>query len=43
MVGAVLDTLESLSIEQETVVFFSGDNGPDIPGVLFDDAGYFHG
>jgi arylsulfatase A-like enzyme len=26
MVGAVLDTLESLSIEKETVVFFSGDN-----------------
>lgn len=24
--GAVLDELESLSIEKETVVFFSGDN-----------------
>ena len=27
MIGAVLDTLESLSIREKTVVFFSGDNG----------------
>ena len=27
MVGAVLDKLEALNIEQNTVVFFSGDNG----------------
>ena len=43
MVGAVLDELEALSIEKQTVVFFSGDNGPDIPGALFDDAGFFRG
>lgn len=24
-------------------MFFSGDNGPDIPGVLFDDSGFFRG
>jgi len=29
MVGAVLDKLEALNIEERTVVFFSGDNGPD--------------
>ena len=34
----MLDTLEELSIEEDTVVFFSGDNGPDIPGHLFDDS-----
>lgn len=32
IVGAVLDELEALDIEKDTVVFFSGDNGPDIPG-----------
>ena len=26
MVGAVLDELEALSIENQTIVFFSGDN-----------------
>ena len=24
-------------------MFFSGDNGPDIPGHLFDDSGFFRG
>jgi uncharacterized sulfatase len=43
IVGAVLDELEALSIEKNTVVFFSGDNGPDIPAMLFDDAGFFRG
>eukprot|EP00729_Bicosta_minor_P005062 gene5062-26935_t len=44
MVGAVLDALESLSIREKTVVFFSGDNGPDDhPFGLFDDPGIFRG
>ena len=45
MVGAILDELEALSIEKNTVVFFSGDNGPaiDFGGTLFDDAGFFRG
>jgi arylsulfatase A-like enzyme len=29
MVGAVLDQLEALDVTSNTVVFFSGDNGPD--------------
>lgn len=44
IVGAVLDEIESLGIEKETVVFFSGDNGPDGPNLaLFDDPGPFRG
>ena len=30
MVGAVLDELRAQTIEENTIVFFSGDNGPDV-------------
>eukprot|EP01060_Flectonema_neradi_P004072 TRINITY_DN1268_c7_g1_i1.p1 TRINITY_DN1268_c7_g1~~TRINITY_DN1268_c7_g1_i1.p1 ORF type:complete len:494 (+),score=95.19 TRINITY_DN1268_c7_g1_i1:57-1538(+) len=44
MVGAVLDVLVEENIEENTVVWFSGDNGPDShPFTLFDDPGYFRG
>lgn len=44
MVGAVLDELEALDIEKDTVVFFSGDNGPDEHDfTVFDDTGPFRG
>lgn len=43
-VGAVLDELKALGIEEDTLVFFSGDNGPDShPFDLFDDPGPFRG
>lgn len=44
IVGAVLDELEAQGIEEETVVFFSGDNGPDSHDFsFFDDVGSFRG
>eukprot|EP01059_Diplonema_ambulator_P029375 TRINITY_DN4877_c0_g1_i1.p1 TRINITY_DN4877_c0_g1~~TRINITY_DN4877_c0_g1_i1.p1 ORF type:complete len:494 (+),score=155.67 TRINITY_DN4877_c0_g1_i1:37-1518(+) len=44
MVGAVLSTLKELGIEEDTVVWFSGDNGPDDHQLdVFDDPGYFRG
>eukprot|EP01062_Namystynia_karyoxenos_P069260 TRINITY_DN64788_c0_g1_i1.p1 TRINITY_DN64788_c0_g1~~TRINITY_DN64788_c0_g1_i1.p1 ORF type:complete len:538 (+),score=156.10 TRINITY_DN64788_c0_g1_i1:100-1614(+) len=44
IVGAVLDELEALHIAESTVVFFSGDNGPDSHDFhLFDDPGPFRG
>eukprot|EP01064_Diplonema_japonicum_P026908 TRINITY_DN3851_c0_g2_i4.p1 TRINITY_DN3851_c0_g2~~TRINITY_DN3851_c0_g2_i4.p1 ORF type:complete len:499 (+),score=122.40 TRINITY_DN3851_c0_g2_i4:52-1548(+) len=44
MVGSVLQTLRDLSIEEDTVVWFSGDNGPDDHQLdVFDDPGYFRG
>lgn len=45
MVGAVLDELEKLRISNHTVVFFSGDNGPECNPTcaLFDDSGFFRG
>ena len=43
-VGAVLDELKSQGIEENTVIFFSGDNGPDShPFNVFDDPGPFRG
>ncbi|XP_065193591.1 arylsulfatase F-like [Sycon ciliatum] len=43
-VGAVLDEVKSLGIDQDTIVFFSGDNGPDShPFTFFDDPGPFRG
>jgi len=44
IVGAVLDTLDAHQIAEDTVVFFSGDNGPDSHNfALFDDPGPFRG
>jgi arylsulfatase A-like enzyme len=44
IVGAVLDKLDALGTASETVVFFSGDNGPDgHPFELMDDMGIFRG
>eukprot|EP01065_Artemidia_motanka_P050264 TRINITY_DN8558_c0_g1_i1.p1 TRINITY_DN8558_c0_g1~~TRINITY_DN8558_c0_g1_i1.p1 ORF type:complete len:628 (+),score=240.10 TRINITY_DN8558_c0_g1_i1:65-1885(+) len=44
IVGAVLDELAAQGIEERTVVFFSGDNGPDSHDfTLFDDPGPFRG
>lgn len=44
MVGAVLDALNKHKIMEDTIVFFSGDNGPDSHDFhLFDDPGPFRG
>jgi hypothetical protein len=44
MVGAVLDELERAGTLNDTVVLFSGDNGPDDHSlVTFDDVGPFRG
>ena len=44
MVGAILDVIQEENIEENTIVWFSGDNGPDDhPFALFDDPGYFRG
>lgn len=44
IVGAVLDEVETLGIAEKTIIFFSGDNGPDDhPFELFDDPGPFRG
>ena len=44
IVGSILDQLEASGISNDTVVFFSGDNGPDDHQFnLFDDTGVFRG
>jgi len=44
IVGAVLDELKNRQIEEDTVVFFAGDNGPDHHDFrVFNDAGPFRG
>ena len=43
-VGAVLDELKGQQLDEDTIVFFSGDNGPDShPFDFFDDPGPFRG
>lgn len=43
MVGAVLDQLEESNIRSNTLVFFSGDNGPAQCAPVFDSPGPFRG
>ena len=44
IVGAVIEELEELKIRNDTIVFFSGDNGPDSHDFhVFDDPGPFRG
>lgn len=44
IVGVVLDELEAQGIEEDTIVFFSGDNGADEHDFsVFDDMGPFRG
>jgi len=38
MVGEILDLLEELGIEEETMIWFSGDNGPDDHDLEFFDS-----
>lgn len=35
LVGAVLDALEAHSLTEDTIVIFSGDNGPDPPTLTY--------
>jgi len=43
-VGRIMDTLKASNVYDNTLVFFSGDNGPDShPFATFDDPGPFRG